>query len=280
MPPIIVIGMHRAGTSLLTQILQQSGVFIGNDLDNNNESNFFCELNDWAFFQAGAFWDNPCNMNFLNKKFINDISSNFRKHIDSTKAKKYHNNLRKLSNSSDLWAWKDPRNTFTIEIWKNIFPEAKIIHIYRNPIDVAESLKQREIKFQNQRDSLTKTGIRKKINEFRLVKKRIYAQSLRVKYLQEGIKLWEDYTAKSLLNNENCLHLCYEKLLENPKKYINEIYNYLNINIKNKEIELIAKDINVNRKIAFKNNENLIELYEKIKNTELMKKLEYDKLLK
>ena len=27
MEPIIIIGMHRAGTSLLTQILQQSGVF-------------------------------------------------------------------------------------------------------------------------------------------------------------------------------------------------------------------------------------------------------------
>jgi len=44
------------------------------------------------------------------------------------------------------WGWKDPRNTFTIDIWIEVFPNAKLIHIYRNPIDVAESLRKRTLK--------------------------------------------------------------------------------------------------------------------------------------
>ena len=279
MPPIIIIGMHRAGTSLLTRILQQSGIFIGNDLDNNNESHFFCELNNWTMFQAGATWDEPYNMQFLTKKFIDEIATNFKKQLDSRRAKKYHNNFRKLRNSSELWAWKDPRNTFTIEIWKKIFPEAKIIHIHRNPIDVAASLRQREIQFQQMKNSLTKTGIKKKFKEYWLVKNRLYSQSLRINHITEGVKLWNAYTSKALSISENSLHLSYENLLTNPKNQIASIYKFLNINIDNKLIETILTGINKNRKTAFINNDKLITEYQKIKNLKLVCELKYDKLI-
>ena len=271
--------MHRGGTSLLAKILQQAGVFIGNDLDENNESQFFCNLNEWAFFQAGASWDNPYNMNFLTKNIKTEISANFTKRLSNRTVKKYHNDFKKLSNSNKLWAWKDPRNTFTAEIWQKVFPEAKVIHIHRNPIDVAESLKQRENQFQKVKDSQTKTGIKKWINEYKLVKTRIYSQSLRVNTIEEGVKLWKEYTVKAYSVKNNCLHISYENLIENSENQIIEILNFLNLKINNKNIDSIIEGINKTRKTAFLTSEKLINEYRKIQNTELVCKLKYDKLI-
>ncbi|MFB6261703.1 MAG: sulfotransferase, partial [Thiohalorhabdaceae bacterium] len=38
------------------------------------------------------------------------------------------------------WGWKDPRNTFTLPLWLELFPEARVINVERHGVDVAESL--------------------------------------------------------------------------------------------------------------------------------------------
>ena len=38
--PIIIIGMHRSGTSMLSKILEDSDIFLGNNKDINNEALF------------------------------------------------------------------------------------------------------------------------------------------------------------------------------------------------------------------------------------------------
>ncbi len=276
--PVIILGMHRSGTSLIAKILQQNGLFIGNDLDDNFESQFFCKLNDWAMFQAGATWDNPYNMNFLTDKFISEISDSFNNRINSRFIKKYHKNFNKLILNKKFWGWKDPRNTFTLSIWLNIFPNAKLVHIYRNPIDVAKSLQNREIKFQKIKNSNTKTGIKKYLYKRFLLKKRIFSQSQRINNIYEGIKLWEQYTSKALLINNNIFHLSYENLLNNPSKIIKQISKFLNLKTSDQDITKSIYGLNKNRKFAFLENKELIEIYKKTQNNSLLDKLNYKNL--
>jgi oligoribonuclease NrnB/cAMP/cGMP phosphodiesterase (DHH superfamily) len=278
MKPIIIIGMHRSGTSLLTKILSQLGVFVGNDIDDNNESLFFCKLNDWAMFQAGATWDNPYNMQFLTEKFIAEISSNFKKQLESNATKKYNSKFKNLVNSNDFWAWKDPRNTFTNKIWNKIYPNAKMIHIYRNPIDVAESLRIREEQFQDLRGTQTNTGIKKKIKEKLLINKRLYSQSLRVNSIEEGVKLWAQYTAKAISLEENIIHISYEKMLEKPEEIISQICNFIALKTDNLSLKKVLAGIDSSRKYAFLSNQELVGKYNLIKNNSLVQKLGYDKI--
>jgi hypothetical protein len=42
------------------------------------------------------------------------------------------------------WGWKDPRNSITLPVWLKLFPDARVIHIVRNGVDVAESLYRRQ----------------------------------------------------------------------------------------------------------------------------------------
>ena len=60
--PIIVIGMHRSGTTLLTRMLEVCGVFWGALPDEYNESAFFQFSNEALFAMASATWDAPAPM--------------------------------------------------------------------------------------------------------------------------------------------------------------------------------------------------------------------------
>ena len=51
--------MHRSGTSLVSRILDRSGVFMGLDLQEDHESKFFIKLNKWIYENAGADWARP-----------------------------------------------------------------------------------------------------------------------------------------------------------------------------------------------------------------------------
>ena len=43
--PVVVVGMHRSGTSLVSRILDDCGVMMGKDLQEDHESIFFISLN-------------------------------------------------------------------------------------------------------------------------------------------------------------------------------------------------------------------------------------------
>ena len=63
--PIIFIGMHRSGTSMLGRLLESLGLFAGTRKDPNNEAVFFQQINDWLLTQCGARWDMPGATQYL-----------------------------------------------------------------------------------------------------------------------------------------------------------------------------------------------------------------------
>src|ERR1700682_4234195 len=62
---IIILGMHRSGTSVVTRLLGELGLFIGARLDENYEALYFSELNTWILKCCGGRWDTPHTINYL-----------------------------------------------------------------------------------------------------------------------------------------------------------------------------------------------------------------------
>jgi hypothetical protein len=52
-----------------------------------------------------------------------------------------------------VWGWKEPRTTLFAACWLALFPEARILHIVRNPLAVAASMQKRELEFQGRGDA-------------------------------------------------------------------------------------------------------------------------------
>ncbi len=63
--PIIVVGMHRSGTTMLVRQLEALGLFMGSKKESNYESTFFLNINRWLMTQTGGAWDNPQSIHYL-----------------------------------------------------------------------------------------------------------------------------------------------------------------------------------------------------------------------
>ncbi len=63
--PIVVVGMHRSGTSLVSRLLDKLGILMGRDLQEDHESKFFIGLNKWIYANAGADWARPAALSEL-----------------------------------------------------------------------------------------------------------------------------------------------------------------------------------------------------------------------
>ncbi len=86
--PIIVAGMHRSGTTLLSNILQRSGLFMGNRQDSHGEAFFFLRLNEWILSQTHCSWDNV-------RQF--DAMDNFTRRQLVRVAQRHINGIRRFS---------------------------------------------------------------------------------------------------------------------------------------------------------------------------------------
>ena len=271
--PIIITGMHRSGTSLLSRILMQQSIFMGYKLDSNNESIFFQRINKWILSCIGSSWDNPRTLQDLENEDVDLIinrldkvlNSRFSKSLFLGKKDLFYN--RSLNKMDVNWGWKDPVNTFTLFIWKQIFPNAKIININRHPLDVSSSLVIRESKLKiKDKESLFPEFLSSLLPVLSVNKGDVLS-SFNIKNINDGLKLYKKYfdEMESNKNLYDVLDIKYEDLIMNSNKILKEVFDYLDINITNNEYQNIEKILDKNRVHAFENNNlnfdyNLLEI--------------------
>ena len=219
--------MHRSGTTMVTKLLEKLGLFMGYKKEVNAEAVFFHKLNRWIMFQANAAWDNPIPGRFKNEFHTQNITRVVESNLKGFRRYKYlgpdkYFKYQDLKRLDFPWGWKDPANTLNIDIWKGIFPDAKLLHIYRNPIDIAESLRVREHKAQGR----FKLTFAKQMHERLLTNRRLYNRSVRLFDIREGIKLWEQYMEAALEASvkyeDSWLDIKYEDFLDEPERNLNK----------------------------------------------------------
>ena len=148
--PIIIVGMHRSGTTMIAQLLEELGVFMGAKQEQNAESLFFLNINRWLLQASGGDWDYPEPFAAMleNCEIRNFFTERVRRILNSPRLIEYlgitnYVKYRFLGELEHPWGWKDPRNSFTLPIWLELFPKAKVVHIMRHGVDVADSLRRR-----------------------------------------------------------------------------------------------------------------------------------------
>jgi hypothetical protein len=128
-PPVILLGMHRSGTSLIARLLDELGLFQGAELQEDHESVYFLEVNDLFLRRIGAAWDNPAPAReFLENPQALDLTARClaadlcSKHLKGFLGLKRYFKTRSLAKLDQPWGWKDPRTVFTLPAWLALFP--------------------------------------------------------------------------------------------------------------------------------------------------------------
>lgn len=266
-PPVIVIGMHRSGTTMMTRCLSDFGLFPGWRREpHTDEAYFFLRLNDWMLNSCGANWDNPQSIKFMSQndrladlyvQHLKGCLSSFRR-ISFLGPRLMLSN-GSVSDQSKPWTWKDPRNTFTLPIWLRIFPDARILHIRRHGLDVAKSLQVREIQ-QLERAGAPPFKFRHQFHRKQLG----FVRSPRCLDLREGLKLWDQYLSEAnehvdTLGNR-ALELDYEQFLEAPTDILEKISEFCHLDFPKQSFESVAKTINPERAFVHRRDNDLAEL--------------------
>ena len=260
--PFVIVGMHRSGTSLVSRILDRSGVFMGLDLQEDHESKFFIKLNKWIYENAGADWARPMALQELMdyepaKKKVEEY---VKSRVSSKSSKKYSGKRLKkgLFDLDSKWGWKDPRNGPTLPIWKEIWPEMKIIHVTRHGVDVAASLQARSSKNWEQDES----RFSKWVKMYRWKDSRSpIRRGQRAATLSHALDFWSEQMEVENKNLEECefvLEVRYEDLLTKPKSAIKQIWNFIDIERDDSLLEDISQSIDGSRAYAYKKDEEMM----------------------
>jgi len=143
---ILVLGMHRSGTSALTRTLNMLGCSLPQHLmpateANQNgywESDPISKLNNDILLSAGNNWRDWCGINPTG--FHTPTYNQFLEQACQLISTEY--------GSSKLFALKDPRLCLLMPFWRQVFEEMGIqpvvIHTLRNPMEVTASLQERD----------------------------------------------------------------------------------------------------------------------------------------
>ena len=87
--PVIILGMHRSGTTMITKMLENLGLFVGAEKEVNNEALFFWKINNWIFDLHTATPEKPYNLRYKNPACEKVIVESLEDFIQSDKRKEY-----------------------------------------------------------------------------------------------------------------------------------------------------------------------------------------------
>jgi hypothetical protein len=195
---VVVLGMHRSGTSAITRAVQALGVDLGNDLlkaQSDNPKGFFedrdiLKLNNKILSAANRDWQNlePLDADLLaDQKF-----ARFRSEADDL--------LKKKLREKHTLCIKDPRLSILMPFWRSVFEDLDLRVSYvvavRNPLEVAQSLYTR--------DALP---------------------------IETGILLWSTYMLQALeaTRGQQGLLVSYEQILQDPLAQLNRMAKALDL---------------------------------------------------
>jgi len=193
---VVVLGMHRSGTSALTKGLVLFGVDLGKNLmapQEDNPKGYFedaelVQINDRILAKGCSHWS---SIQFLDPKFLSgpELSE------ERMSAGNWLN--MKVANGNPV-GLKDPRLCRTLPFWQPLFAEARLrvgyVLAYRAPMEIAASLQKR--------------------NGFGL---------------SYGVDLWAAYAADALfhIQGKSWIAVGFPQLLEEPRRELARIADFL-----------------------------------------------------
>lgn len=132
--PLLILGMHRSGTSCLAGHLEEAGVWLGevrrssaHNAKGNRENPEIMALNEAVLGDNGGGWDMPPEGAVT----------------WSTSRLAERDRILATYPSDRIWGFKDPRTLFTLDAWRDRLPDARLVGSIRHPLAVALSLHTR-----------------------------------------------------------------------------------------------------------------------------------------
>ncbi len=138
---IIVLGMHRSGTSLAAEMAHRWGAEV--------DTSLFIETNDG---NPQGYWEHR-HLVELNDKLLTTVRSSWKvppteegqRHLarlakGGSFRRRAHRLLSTMNPNQTVWLWKDPRLRILLPFWKEIWGSVVYLVAIRDPMAISSSL--------------------------------------------------------------------------------------------------------------------------------------------
>ena len=190
---LIVLGMHRSGTSVLARMLNLMGAYFGPEgastgANPENPKGFWerrdvRRLNDFALHSAGHDWNRVAGF---------DVER-----IPPTAREEFTRRAAALLLELDAhrpWFLKEPRMCLLLPLWRDLLEAPVGVHILRHPVEVASSLQKRN-------------GIP----------------------MEAGMVLWEQYVRSAIAHSNGWANVVvsHRQLMDDPRGEVEQLHRAL-----------------------------------------------------
>jgi hypothetical protein len=127
---VVILGMHRSGSSLVARLFHEWGVFLGEKLmaadginpDGYFENLEFVRMNERLLATRDASWSQP--------EMVTEVSAEIRGEVEALVSR----------SKKRLWGWKDNRTAFTFKIYEPNLENVLFVVCRRKKGSVVRSL--------------------------------------------------------------------------------------------------------------------------------------------
>ena len=252
--PVVVIGMHRSGTSLVSRILRHLGLNMGSRVDSSDESYLFQMLNRWALRELPGSWEFPIAAagELDDPAVVEELAAAFGPVVES-RWRRLHAGIGPRAEGMDRWGWKDPRTSILLPAWERVFPHMRVVWVMRHGVAVADSLVRRRAL---NRDQQTETLRYKAARLVTAPARPTRMLHLRSRSFEGALQMWEEYNQviESHLDATDltALQVRYETLLAEPERVITSLSSDLSIDAEPQRVQHARHLIDSTRSDAFR----------------------------
>lgn len=181
---LVILGMHRSGTSLISRWLMECGLNIGDKLygpGTGNEEGHFEDLDFLHLHQE------ILTNHHLPETGLTDIPLEV---LSTGEYQRLCDIINHKSKLHEQWGWKDPRTCMFLDIYRKAIPSAKYFVIIRHYNDVVNSLVKRDFK------KLEKTVMTKRSRLYQLLfrlRRRQLLSGFYDLYAEKYLAVWLSY---------------------------------------------------------------------------------------
>lgn len=126
----VILGMHKSGTTMISQILHKSGINMGQfdesiSYDNGNQyERYDTQLINMEIIGCGEAHSLDVISHVKDLPVYSGIPDKIKKLVFE------------LDNQYSNWGFKDPRTSLSYSVWEKCLPPHKVIYIYRDPLEI------------------------------------------------------------------------------------------------------------------------------------------------
>ncbi|NEO58067.1 MAG: hypothetical protein F6K54_36450 [Okeania sp. SIO3B5] len=204
---LIITGMHRSGTSLVSEYLHHCGLHIGDDLIECNSISPMSAYN--GHHEDRDFSEFHCQI--LKRELAHEKVYRFPTDESKLLIKITHEEekqafeLLAFKRHLPQWGWKDPHTVLFLDFWQKKIKNAYYLFLYRQPLLVVDSLLRRGTDSPILREPII------------------------------GLKTWKIYNQEILSfvnkNKNRCLIYDIDTIIKNPYMILEKIYSNFGIKL-------------------------------------------------